>query len=86
LKPDMIGPGVNILAAWTGVAGPTGLAKDGRRTRFNIISGEWRTVPHQGLQIQKNCTVSTMLLQCSDSKISRVRCSDSKFHMLLSCC
>jgi hypothetical protein len=55
LKPDMIGPGVNILAAWTGVAGPTGLAKDGRRTHFNIISGECPTVP-------------TKLLHCSDSK------------------
>jgi hypothetical protein len=40
LKPDMIGPGVNILAGWSGVVGPTGLAKDGRRTRFNIASGE----------------------------------------------
>ncbi|KAK3153625.1 hypothetical protein QOZ80_2BG0178550 [Eleusine coracana subsp. coracana] len=46
LKPDMIGPGVNILAAWTGVAGPTGLAKDGRRTRFNIISGTSMSCPH----------------------------------------
>ena len=55
LKPDMIGPGVNILAAWTGVAGPTGLAKDSRRTHFNIISGECPTVP-------------TKLLHCSDSK------------------
>jgi hypothetical protein len=55
LKPDMIGPGVNILAAWTGVAGPTGLAKDARRTHFNIISGECPTVP-------------TKLLHCSDSK------------------
>ncbi|TVU30937.1 hypothetical protein EJB05_22592, partial [Eragrostis curvula] len=46
LKPDMIGPGVNILAAWTGVAGPTGLAKDGRRTHFNIISGTSMSCPH----------------------------------------
>ncbi|KAF8776400.1 hypothetical protein HU200_003539 [Digitaria exilis] len=27
LKPDMIGPGVNILAGWSGVVGPTGLAR-----------------------------------------------------------
>ncbi|KAL6641167.1 hypothetical protein ACP70R_019348 [Stipagrostis hirtigluma subsp. patula] len=46
LKPDMIGPGVNILAGWSGVAGPTGLAKDGRRTRFNIISGTSMSCPH----------------------------------------
>ncbi|KAL6883337.1 hypothetical protein ACP4OV_010751 [Aristida adscensionis] len=46
LKPDMIGPGVNILAGWSGVAGPTGLAKDGRRTNFNIISGTSMSCPH----------------------------------------
>ncbi|KAJ1295255.1 hypothetical protein BS78_01G209500 [Paspalum vaginatum] len=46
LKPDMIGPGVNILAGWSGVAGPTGLAKDGRRTPFNIISGTSMSCPH----------------------------------------
>uniref|UniRef100_A0A0A9ED12 Subtilisin-like protease n=1 Tax=Arundo donax TaxID=35708 RepID=A0A0A9ED12_ARUDO len=46
LKPDMIGPGVNILAGWSGVAGPTGLAKDGRRTHFNIISGTSMSCPH----------------------------------------
>lgn len=39
LKPDFIGPGVNILAGWSGAVGPTGLAKDGRRTAFNIMSG-----------------------------------------------
>ncbi|KAM3189017.1 hypothetical protein ACQJBY_067767 [Aegilops geniculata] len=46
LKPDMIGPGVNILAGWSGVKGPTGLAKDGRRTPFNIISGTSMSCPH----------------------------------------
>nr|CAB3494819.1 unnamed protein product [Digitaria exilis] len=46
LKPDMIGPGVNILAGWSGVVGPTGLAKDGRRTNFNIISGTSMSCPH----------------------------------------
>ncbi|KAF0892743.1 hypothetical protein E2562_017706 [Oryza meyeriana var. granulata] len=46
LKPDMIGPGVNILAGWSGVAGPTGLVKDGRRTHFNIISGTSMSCPH----------------------------------------
>jgi len=40
LKPDVIGPGVNILAGWTGSLGPTGLAADERRSAFNILSGE----------------------------------------------
>lgn len=39
LKPDVIGPGVNILAAWSDAIGPTGLDKDSRRTQFNIMSG-----------------------------------------------
>ncbi|KAI3447220.1 hypothetical protein Pfo_003885 [Paulownia fortunei] len=40
LKPDVIGPGVNILAAWSQAVGPTGLDKDTRKTQFNIMSGE----------------------------------------------
>lgn len=62
LKPDMIGPGVNILAAWSGVAGPTGLAKDGRRTRFNIISGEYQTLSCTA-QIQN---LTSVMLSASD--------------------
>jgi subtilisin family serine protease len=46
LKPDMIAPGVNILASWTGKAGPTGLAADTRRVGFNIISGTSMSCPH----------------------------------------
>ncbi|MQM22390.1 hypothetical protein Taro_055442 [Colocasia esculenta] len=46
LKPDLIAPGVNILAGWTGAAGPTGLAVDTRRTEFNIISGTSMSCPH----------------------------------------
>ncbi|KAG9156286.1 hypothetical protein Leryth_009165 [Lithospermum erythrorhizon] len=41
LKPDVIGPGVNILAAWSDAVGPTGLEKDSRRTQFNIMSDTW---------------------------------------------
>lgn len=46
LKPDIIAPGVNILAAWTDAAGPTGLPIDPRRTEFNIISGTSMSCPH----------------------------------------
>ncbi|KAJ4788127.1 Subtilisin-like protease [Rhynchospora pubera] len=46
LKPDLIAPGVNILAAWTGAVGPTGLSVDQRRVEFNIISGTSMSCPH----------------------------------------
>ncbi|KAJ6852748.1 subtilisin-like protease precursor [Iris pallida] len=46
LKPDLIAPGVNILAGWTGAVGPTGLATDSRRVEFNIISGTSMSCPH----------------------------------------
>ncbi|XP_042495570.1 subtilisin-like protease SBT1.7 [Macadamia integrifolia] len=46
LKPDLIAPGVNILAGWTGAVGPTGLAADTRRVGFNIISGTSMSCPH----------------------------------------
>ncbi|KAJ0097604.1 hypothetical protein Patl1_28569 [Pistacia atlantica] len=46
LKPDMIAPGVNILAGWSGSVGPTGLATDTRRVGFNIISGTSMSCPH----------------------------------------
>ncbi|XP_058228037.1 subtilisin-like protease SBT1.7 [Rhododendron vialii] len=46
LKPDIIAPGVNILAGWSGAVGPTGLATDNRRVEFNIISGTSMSCPH----------------------------------------
>ncbi|XP_068654904.1 subtilisin-like protease SBT1.7 [Aristolochia californica] len=46
LKPDMIAPGVNILAGWTKAVGPTGLSTDDRRVDFNIISGTSMSCPH----------------------------------------
>ncbi|KAJ0030290.1 hypothetical protein Pint_13516 [Pistacia integerrima] len=46
LKPDLIGPGVNILAAWSEANGPTELEKDTRRTQFNIMSGTSMSCPH----------------------------------------
>lgn len=46
LKPDILAPGVNILAGWTGAAGPTGLNDDKRHVSFNIISGTSMSCPH----------------------------------------
>nr|DAD46788.1 TPA_asm: hypothetical protein HUJ06_016725 [Nelumbo nucifera] len=46
LKPDLIAPGVNILAAWTEAVGPTGLDSDSRKTEFNILSGTSMACPH----------------------------------------
>ncbi|KAL5561182.1 hypothetical protein UlMin_030929 [Ulmus minor] len=46
LKPDLIAPGVNILAAWTDAVGPTGLDADTRKTEFNILSGTSMACPH----------------------------------------
>ncbi|KAI3846266.1 hypothetical protein MKW92_026199 [Papaver armeniacum] len=46
LKPDIIAPGVNILAAWTGAVSPTDLEVDKRRVEFNIISGTSMSCPH----------------------------------------
>ncbi|PIN12410.1 Tripeptidyl-peptidase II [Handroanthus impetiginosus] len=46
LKPDLIAPGVNILAGWTGKVGPTGLPEDTRHVEFNIISGTSMSCPH----------------------------------------
>ncbi|XP_061354262.1 subtilisin-like protease SBT1.7 [Gastrolobium bilobum] len=46
LKPDLIAPGVNILAGWSGAVGPTGLDVDKRHVSFNIISGTSMSCPH----------------------------------------
>uniref|UniRef100_A0A1J3JR60 Subtilisin-like protease n=1 Tax=Noccaea caerulescens TaxID=107243 RepID=A0A1J3JR60_NOCCA len=46
LKPDVIAPGVNILAGWTGLVGPTDLDIDPRRVQFNIVSGTSMSCPH----------------------------------------
>uniref|UniRef100_A0A5B7A834 Putative subtilisin-like protease n=1 Tax=Davidia involucrata TaxID=16924 RepID=A0A5B7A834_DAVIN len=46
LKPDLIAPGVNIIAGWTRATGPTGLQGDTRRVNFNIISGTSMSCPH----------------------------------------
>ncbi|XP_042506349.1 subtilisin-like protease SBT1.3 [Macadamia integrifolia] len=46
LKPDLVAPGVNILAAWTGDVGPSSLSTDRRRVKFNILSGTSMSCPH----------------------------------------
>lgn len=46
LKPDVIAPGVNILAAWPDGASPTELPSDTRRTDFNVASGTSMSCPH----------------------------------------
>ncbi|XP_008780099.1 subtilisin-like protease SBT1.3 [Phoenix dactylifera] len=48
LKPDVVAPGVNILAAWSGDASPSSLLADHRRVRFNILSGTSMSCPHVG--------------------------------------
>lgn len=46
LKPDLVAPGVNILAAWPDGLSPTELSADPRRTAFNIMSGTSMSCPH----------------------------------------
>ncbi|KAL5988155.1 hypothetical protein ACLOJK_035918 [Asimina triloba] len=46
LKPDLVAPGVDILAGWSGAVGPTGLSADKRKVDFNIISGTSMSCPH----------------------------------------
>uniref|UniRef100_A0A0E0K8N1 Subtilisin-like protease n=1 Tax=Oryza punctata TaxID=4537 RepID=A0A0E0K8N1_ORYPU len=46
LKPDVIAPGVNIIAAWPGNLGPSGLEGDARRSNFTVLSGTSMACPH----------------------------------------
>ncbi|XP_059659574.1 subtilisin-like protease SBT1.5 [Cornus florida] len=46
IKPDVIAPGVNILAAWPDDVAPTEIDSDTRRTEFNIASGTSMSCPH----------------------------------------
>lgn len=46
VKPDLVAPGVNILAAWPKELSPTELTEDLRRTEFNILSGTSMSCPH----------------------------------------
>jgi subtilisin family serine protease len=44
LKPDIIGPGVNIIAAWPFRIGP--VMTDGKNMAFNTLSGTSMSAPH----------------------------------------
>ncbi|KAI3822169.1 hypothetical protein L1987_09753 [Smallanthus sonchifolius] len=46
LKPDVIAPGVDILAAWPEDVPPSELPSDTRRSGFNILSGTSMSCPH----------------------------------------
>lgn len=46
LKPDMIAPGVNIIAAWPQNLGPSSLPEDSRRANFTVMSGTSMACPH----------------------------------------
>ncbi|KAK9084277.1 hypothetical protein Scep_030748 [Stephania cephalantha] len=46
LKPDLIAPGVDILAAWPDNVGPTMKPFDKRKIEFNIVSGTSMSCPH----------------------------------------
>ncbi|RCV13711.1 hypothetical protein SETIT_2G367500v2 [Setaria italica] len=46
LKPDVIAPGANILAAWPGESPLTQSKSDARRASFNIVSGTSMACPH----------------------------------------
>ncbi|CAA0828018.1 Subtilisin-like protease SBT5.3, partial [Striga hermonthica] len=46
LKPDITAPGLSIIAAYTGVVGPTGEDFDKRRVTFNSESGTSMSCPH----------------------------------------
>ncbi|KAL6968553.1 hypothetical protein U1Q18_034356 [Sarracenia purpurea var. burkii] len=46
LKPDLIAPGVDILAAWPDNVAPSEQSSDVRRSDFNILSGTSMSCPH----------------------------------------
>ncbi|XP_073009176.1 subtilisin-like protease SBT1.5 [Typha latifolia] len=46
IKPDLVAPGVGILAAWPDGTSPSGLRSDPRRTEFNVLSGTSMACPH----------------------------------------
>ncbi|KAK7305805.1 hypothetical protein VNO77_43717 [Canavalia gladiata] len=46
LKPDLVAPGVAILASWSPVSPPSDVDGDNRTLQFNILSGTSMSCPH----------------------------------------
>ncbi|KAK2430859.1 cucumisin [Trifolium repens] len=46
LKPDLIAPGVNIIAGWPATTHISKTPGDSRKSKYNIISGTSMSVPH----------------------------------------
>ncbi|KAH7356421.1 PA domain-containing protein [Rhexocercosporidium sp. MPI-PUGE-AT-0058] len=46
MKPDITGPGMDIIAGWTRFQGPSGATNDTRVVDYNIISGTSMSCPH----------------------------------------
>lgn len=46
LKPDISAPGVNILAAFSPTASPSGVPADERSVQYNLLSGTSMSCPH----------------------------------------
>ncbi|RDY02017.1 hypothetical protein CR513_14574, partial [Mucuna pruriens] len=46
LKPDLIAPGVSIIASWSPTSSPSENYRDNRTLQFNIISGTSMSCPH----------------------------------------
>lgn len=45
-QPDLMAPGVNILASWSPISPPSDTHADKRELQFNIISGTSMSCPH----------------------------------------
>lgn len=46
LQPDLVAPGVEILAGWSPVSPPSEFESDNRTLQFNILSGTSMSCPH----------------------------------------
>ena len=46
IKPDVVAPGVNVIAAWPQNLGPSALPEDSRKVNFSVLSGTSMACPH----------------------------------------
>jgi subtilisin family serine protease len=46
MQPDLSAPGIDIIASWSLLSSPTGIANDTRKAQYNIISGTSMACPH----------------------------------------